>query len=85
MQIFAPDGPVYREGTWCMGKGAPLCLNGGFYLAFHINRAHIAAAEPGNCPSEPFSLPLKWHSQYKGAGALAPQIYQHTKGALYSK
>ena len=55
MQIFAPYGAHIK---WA--KGACLCLNGAFSLH---NRAPIATAEPGNCPRESFSLPLKGHSQ----------------------
>ena len=75
MQIFDPTGAqLYREGTkWA--KRHLYALMG--HLAFHI-RALIATAEPGNCPRESFSLPLKGHSQGRwnqGArgGALAPQ------------
>ena len=84
MQCFAPDrAQLYREGTkWAKGH---LCALMG-HLSFHI-RALIATAEPGNCPHEPFSLPLKGHCQGRwnqgpgggGGGALAPQKSQHSK------
>ena len=49
---------LYREGTkWANGN--IYALMG--HLALHI-RALISTAEPGNCPREPFSLPLKGHS-----------------------
>ena len=80
MQIFAPDEAqlLYREGTkWA--KGHLYALIG--HLSCHI-WALIATAELGNCPREPFSLPLKGHSQgrwIQGAGgACSPQNF-HTQ------
>ena len=47
------------------------------HLSGHI-WALIATAEPGNCPREPFSLPLKGHSQGRwnqgAGGACTPKI-----------
>ena len=45
------------------------------HLASHIRALIIATAEPGNCPREPFLLPLKGHNQgrWNQGGALAPQ------------
>ena len=76
--IFLPlTGHIlYREGSkWT--KGHFYALMG--HLAFHI-RALIATAEPGNCPREPFPLPLKGHSQGRwnqgpGRGRLLPLPY----------
>ena len=66
-------GHSYYKEVTKLAKGHLYALMG--HLAFHF-RALIAPAESGNCPREPFSLPLKGHSQGRwnqGAGALAPQ------------
>ena len=71
MQFLPPTGHSYREGTkWA--KGHLYALMG--HLAFHI-RALRATAEPGICPREPYSLPLKGHSQ----GRLPQKKIQHPK------
>ena len=85
MHIFVPDGAqLYRVGTkWA--KGHLYVLIG--HLAFHI-RALIATVEPGNYPREPFSLPLKGHSQLGrwnqgGRGRLLPQNSNSQKVPLF--
>ena len=85
MQIFALTGhSYYREGTkWA--KGHFYALMG--HLSCHI-WAFIATAEPGNCPREAFSLPLKGNSQGRwnqGPGALALPKFPTPKSALFSK
>ena len=80
MQIFAPDGArLYIEGTnWT--KGHFYALMGD--LAFHIRALiHVATAEPGNCPRESFSLPLKGYIQ----GRLLPKNSKAQKVPLFSK
>ena len=73
MKIIAPDG-----GTFIIEK-AQSGQRGGtlWHLSCHI-WALIATAEPGNCPREPFSLPLKGHSQGRwnqgAGGACTPKI-----------
>ena len=87
MQILPLTGhSYYQEGTnWA--KGHLYALMG--HLAFHF-RAPIATAEPGNCPREPFPLPLKGtvNSQGRwnqgGRGHCSPKI-PTPKSALFSK
>ena len=74
--VFALTGhSYYREGTkWA--KGHLYALMG--HLSGHI-WALIATAEPNNyCPREPFSLPLKGHSQGRwnqgAGGSCTPKI-----------
>ena len=81
MQIFAPDGVQFFIEKAQSGKGQLYALMG--HLAFHF-RALIATAEPGNCPREPFSFPLK-EKQSRAvesggpAAALAPLKTSHTQ------
>ena len=89
MHFFAPDGAqLYRDRRHKVGKGAPLCLNGA--LAFHI-RALIATAEPaGNCPREPYSLPLHEGAQSRpvesgGRGRLPPPPPPKKKNLIHPK
>ena len=81
--LFAPDGAEKAQS----GQGVNLYALMR-HLAFHI-RALIATAEPGNCPRESFSLPLKGHSPgcwNQGAGgACSPKLKKKKKVPFFLK
>ena len=70
----------YREGTkWAKALGHLYALMG--HLSCHKFWALIATAEPGNCPREPFSLPLKGHSE--GRWNCSPKNFHTQKVPLF--